>query len=654
MVDDADTMRERVASTVAGILGLLGIDADPVRSQEHVLLSTILDKAWREGRDLDFASLIGEIQSPPFETIGVLDLDSVMPAKKRFELAMAVNTLLASPTFSAWTHGEPMDINSLLYTTEGKPRVSILSISHLAESERMFFVTLLLNEVVSWVRSQSGTTSLRAIIYMDEVFGFFPPVAEPPSKRPMLTLLKQARAYGVGCVLATQNPVDLDYKGLSNAGTWFLGRLQTERDLKRVLDGLEGATANAGQAFDRDTVERTLAGLKSRVFLMNNVHNDGPSLFHTRWAMSYLRGPMTRDHIKTLMADRVAKADDPVEDDPETPDIDESETASVEQDETNAPPGTSASRPPVPPDIELRYLHANRHLSPSESLVYKPAVLGVAPLHFVRVAAKIDEWHDATFVARVPEREITIWPDATATTLAVSELDEEPDTDAFYESFPAWAVSPKQEAEWQRDLKAHAYRELARPVWHCKEAKTYSELGEDRDHFLGRATRVLSEELAQDIEKLEDRQRSKLDAIDERIRKAEQRVEVERDQWRAAGADSAVSFGAAILNKLFGGRKKISTSVRKAGRAMQQRSDIARAEENVEALVNQRREMQEEFSQELDELRSTKIAPEITEITVRPRKSDLVPQPLTIVWLPYAWTREREEALYTFREASNS
>ena len=166
----------------------------------------------------------------------------------------------------------------------------------------MFFVSLLLNQVLGWMRMQSGTTSLRALLYMDEIFGYFPPVANPPSKQPLLTLLKQARAFGLGVVLATQNPVDLDYKGLANAGTWFIGRLQTERDRSRVLDGLEGA---AGTGFDRQRIEGVLAQLGNRVFFMNNVHEDAPVVFETRWVMSYLRGPLTRNQIRTLMAPRV-------------------------------------------------------------------------------------------------------------------------------------------------------------------------------------------------------------------------------------------------------------------------------------------------------------------------------------------------------------
>ena len=302
--EDAELFRERVATTATSLLALVGIAADPVKSREHILLSTLFTAAWTAGQDLDLTTLVNQVQKPPMGRIGALDLEKFYPAKDREELALRINGLIAAPGFAGWLEGEPLDIGAFFRTPAGKPRVSIFSIAHLSDAERMFFVALLLNEIYGWVRTQSGTTSLRAILYMDEIFGFFPPVAEPPSKRPMLNLLKQARAFGLGVVLATQNPVDLDYKGLANTGTWFLGRLQTDRDKQRVLDGLEGAAAAQSASFDRRSMEELLAGLTTRVFLMNNVHEDGPVVLESRWAMSYLRGPLTRDQIKILMKDR--------------------------------------------------------------------------------------------------------------------------------------------------------------------------------------------------------------------------------------------------------------------------------------------------------------------------------------------------------------
>ncbi len=646
VIDDADTMRERVSSTVAGLLGLLGIDDDPLTSREHMLLSVILDGAWREGRDLDFAALIAEIQTPPFDKVGVLDLESVIPSKDRFKLAMAVNTLLASPTFSAWTQGEPLDIDALLRTPEGKPRVSILSIAHLSESERMFFVTVLLNEVVSWVRSQSGTTSLRGLLFMDEVFGFFPPVAEPPSKKPMLTLLKQARAYGFGVVLATQNPVDLDYKGLSNAGTWFLGRLQTERDLRRVLDGLEGASSAAGSTFDRANVERLLAGLKSRVFLMNNVHDAGPTLFHTRWAMSYLRGPLTRDHIRTLMAPRKAP---PITEPITEPTDNAADTAAPNAAAPSAPahataPSTaSSSRPPVPPGMAQGFMPMIDSPAEGESLEYRPAVLGEASLHYVRVAAKIDDWRDIRTLAPIGQREHATWSAGTCLPSGpdddVFQFEDDPEPGGTFASLPAWALDAKQEAAWQRELKGAMYRQHALGVWHCKPLKAYSTLGEPREAFIARLKDIATDAADEDVAKLEARYDKKLATLDERIRKAEQRVDVEKAQYSKAKRDGALSLATTLLGGLFGGRKTSgATTARRANSALQQRGDIGRAKENVAALNTQRQSLITERDEAIAAAREDALAEasEVTEIIVRPRKGDLSVKPVKLIWLPFA------------------
>ena len=307
--NDADLYRERIQSTVTGLLTLLDIEADPLTSREHILIASVLDSAWRQGQALDLAALIGAIQKPPFSKLGVLDLESFFPARERQSLALRINNLLAAPGFDAWTQGEALSADRLLFTAAGQPRVSVISIAHLSDAQRMFFVTLLLAELIAWMRRQPGTPSLRAVLYMDEVFGYMPPVANPPAKLLLLTLLKQARAFGLGVVLSTQNPVDLDYKGLANAGTWFIGRLQTERDKARVLDGLLGAAG--GERLDTKGLEKTLAGLGKRQFLLHNVNEQHPVVFATRWVMSYLAGPLTREQIRTLCGGRAAAAPAP-------------------------------------------------------------------------------------------------------------------------------------------------------------------------------------------------------------------------------------------------------------------------------------------------------------------------------------------------------
>src|SRR5688572_3997762 len=367
IVNDADLLQDRVSTAATSVLALAGVDAEPMRSREHTLLATLFGDAWRGGRDLDLPTLITQIQTPPIQKIGVVDLESFFPSKDRFALAMQLNQLLAAPGFHAWLEGEALDIDRLLYAEDGRPRVSVISIAHLDDQERMFFVSLLLNEIVGWMRSQRGTSSLRALIYFDEIVGFLPPVANPPSKKPLLTILKQARAFGVGMVVATQNPVDLDYKALANAGTWMLGRLQTDRDKARVLDGLEGAAGSAGAGFDRARLDQLLSSLGKRVFLLHNVHEKEPVLFETRWAMSYLRGPLGREEIGKLTA---------------PPNVGEAPQVRPKG-VTEVPPLRAAAAPVIDPAISQYFVPGGD--------AYVPMVLGVARVSYSDAKLGLDD-----------------------------------------------------------------------------------------------------------------------------------------------------------------------------------------------------------------------------------------------------------------------
>ncbi|MGH7803671.1 MAG: ATP-binding protein, partial [Candidatus Binatia bacterium] len=440
VVADPDALRERVGAVVAGLLALLGIEGEPLRSREHVLLATIVDRAWREGQGIDLAGLVRFIQTPPFDRVGVLDLESFFPAKDRAALAGAVNAILASPGFAGWMEGEPLDVARLFRTPDGKPRVSILSIAHLSDAERMFFVTLLLGEVISWMRAQPGTPSLRAILYMDEIFGFFPPTANPPSKTPMLTLLKQARAYGLGVVLATQNPVDLDYKGLANTGTWFLGRLQTERDKARVLDGLEGASVASGRSFDRARIEAILSGLGQRVFLMNDVHDDEPVAFQSRWAMSYLRGPLTRAQIASLTAER--KKASPAA----------APTATAPAPRVAAVDG--GERPVVGSGVSEVFVASRAPRN--REIAYRPALCGAARVRYADGRDGI--W---TTLAMLAPLETDAVADAWAAAEALDgepELDAEPAAGARFAELPVEASRAKSYDAWSKALADHLYR----------------------------------------------------------------------------------------------------------------------------------------------------------------------------------------------------
>lgn len=623
-----EAMRERVSAAAGGVLALLGIDADPLQSREHILLSNLLDRSWRAGKDIDLPGLIRAIQQPPFYKIGILDLENFYPAKDRFSLAMSLNNLLASPGFSAWMEGEPLDIQRLLYTPAGKPRLAIISIAHLSDSERMFFVTILLNEMLAWMRNQTGTTSLRALLYMDEVFGYFPPVSNPPSKTPMLTLLKQARAFGLGIVLATQNPVDLDYKGLSNAGTWFLGRLQTERDKARVLEGLEGASAAAGANFDRQRMEKILAGLGNRVFLMNNVHEDQPVVFQTRWALSYLRGPINRDQISTLMQGRRAEA------------------ATTDETNTKSAVVTAVAdqRPVLAPGIEEVFLSCTRTVPANSKLLYRPGVLGAVRVHFAQANAGVDCNQDvALLVSAVEDVSPTLWDDAILSHHPYEQT-QAPDEAGHFASLPSDLNRPKTYPELATALRDHIYQTQRLKLWRCATLKATSLPDETEAEFRIRIVQSVKEQRDLQVEKLRAKYAPKLATLQEQLRKAQQRVEREQSQANASTLTAAAQVGASVLGALFGRKlasatniNKAVTSVRATTRVMKDRQDIGQAEETVEAVQQRWQELDTQFQAEAAKLLAgaSPDALQLEEIALSPKKTDIKVTQLSLAWVPW-------------------
>ncbi len=639
VLDDVEALRERIGTTTTGLLSLLGIETDPIRSREHILISTILETAWKQGKDLDLATLIRQIQVPPVSHVGVLDLESFYPAKDRFALAMQLNNLLAAPGFSVWLEGDALDIGRMLYTSEGKPRIAIFSIAHLSDAERMFFVTLLLSQTLGWVRSQPGTASLRALLYMDEIFGYFPPVANPPSKQPLLTLLKQARAFGLGVVLATQNPVDLDYKGLANTGTWFIGRLQTERDKARVLEGLEGAAAGGGQRFDRQQVEQLLAGLGSRIFLMHNVHEDAPVVFETRWTLSYLRGPLTRDQIKKLM--------DPYK---RSTARGTGQEASGRRTEADLPSGASsfsllAARPILAPNIPQYFLPVRGARPTGADLVYRPKLLGAAQIRVADAKAGVDVTQDCVFLAPVTDAPVAVdWDDAVEAEVTVTELERTPQDPARYEPLPSPVVNRKSFDLWSKDFANWLYRTQKVELFRSPLLKEVSKPGESERDFRIRLHQLARERRDQVTEQLRRKYGPKMAALQERLRRAEQVKEREAEQAKAQHLQTAILFGSTLLGA-FLGRKTISattlgraaTAARGVGRSIKEAKDVARAEENIEAIRKQLADLETQFQVETDTLLS-KIDP-LTEpletIALRPSKTNIAVRLVAIAWTPY-------------------
>jgi len=630
IVEDNELLRERITATSTSLLGMLGLEANPLQSREHILLSTIFDSAWRQGLDLDLAKLIEQVQTPPVNRIGVLDLETFYPAKERFAFAMSINNLLAAPGFDLWLQGEALDVGRLLHTPQGKPRVSVFSIAHLNDSERMFFVSLLLTQILAWVRTQPGTSSLRAIVYMDEIFGYFPPVANPPSKAPLLTLLKQARAFGIGIVLATQNPVDLDYKGLANAGTWFIGRLQTERDKARLLDGLEGVGAGSP---DRQKMDSILSSLSSRVFLLNNVHDEEPVVFETRWVLSYLRGPMTRNEIKALM-------------DRQRP------VSTTELDETRpllqaaAPAGvTGRTRPVLAPDVAQYFLPIRNAQPPGSVLLYGPRLLGCGKVYYADAKIGIAFEQPVALLARFPGRTGTVlWESGEDCKIDDSDLDKFPDVEASYQGLPSEAGIAKSYPVWTRSFSEWLYRTQTARLLKSEASQLVSQPGEVERDFRIRLQQSAREQRDRLVERLRQKYAPKIVSLQERIRRAEQSVEREQEQAKQQKMQTAISFGTTILGALFG-RKRLSTSTlgrattaaRGVGRTMKESEDIDRAQETVTVLQKQVSEIQEQLRLETEEVvRAVDPQTEVLQhVEIRPKKSNVTVRLVALVWTPY-------------------
>jgi len=630
VLEDGELLRERINTTVTSLLGLLNIQADPLQSREHILLANLIDNQWRQGKDLDLANLIGLIQNPPITKVGVLDLESFYPGKDRFSLVMALNNLLAAPGFSAWLEGEPLDIQNMLYTANGKPRHAIFSIAHLNDSERMFFVSLLLNQVLGWVRGQSGTTSLRAILYMDEIFGYFPPTANPPSKQPLLTLLKQARAFGLGVMLATQNPVDLDYKGLSNTGTWFIGRLQTDRDKQRVLDGLEGAATSTGAGFDRGRMEEILAGLGNRVFLMNNVHDDAPTIFTTRWVMSYLRGPLTRQQIKQLMDERRTAAAPPA--------ALQAVAAGVA---APAPqPSSAANRPSIPPEVPQFFIPARGRKA--AQLMYQPFVLGAAKVNFADSKTRIDVTRDVVLLTAITEAAVPVsWDEARAVNVAANDLEKLPEEGAHFAELPPAAAKAKNYTAWSKDFVNYLYGAQKLELFRSPSSGLVANPDENERDFRVRVSQAAREARDAAVEKLRAKYAPKLATLQERLRKAEQAVEAQEAQAKQAQFSTMVSVGATLLSA-FVGRKgsalgKASTAAKGVGRAMQEGGDVSRAKETVAALQQQLAQLEEQFKTESEALaaRTDPQTETLETLTLKPKKTNISVQLVALAWAPF-------------------
>jgi hypothetical protein len=642
-MDDAELVGDEIEGYVSGLLGLVGIDADPLSSREHILLSNLIHHEWSAGRSLDLPALVGLIGKPPVRKLGVFELDQFFPPSDRMSLALTLNGLLASPSFAAWAAGPPLDIEAMLYRPGGAPRCAIVTTAHLSDEERQFVTSLILSKLVTWMRRQSGTTDLRALLYMDEVAGYLPPTANPPTKKPIMTLMKQARAFGVGVVLATQNPVDVDYKALSNAGTWMIGRLQTERDKQRLLDGLSSASGGV----DIAAVDATISGLAKREFVLRRAGKDAVEVFTTRWAMSYLRGPMTREQISQVMIEQRQQA------------------RPAESPQMTEPSGAVAGEAPAAEPAQPELGH-------DETSVMPEVAEGV-PVRWVDSAAP---WiieaggdaratlHDAAVVARVrlrfddakaglvhdDEYECVLTPLSDAIDVSRSIAVDYDDRDLLstapegvtYRIGAAKLSSKTLFASIERDLRDHLTRSLSIELPANTELKLYGRPGESVDAFSVRCAQFADQQADAEIAKLRDKYESKATRLRDQIAATEDRVDVLEAQADSRRDSEMLSTAGSILGGLLGGRSrggllgKLGSAANRRGSTKAARRRVEAAESKTARLVTELEQLEAELVEEITEIdaRWMERAKRVATTPVTLEKTDVTVTQLVLAWLP--------------------
>ena len=613
---DEEELAARITAMVDSVLALAGMPEPSLHSPEHVLLATLLRTAAASGQAVDLPWLIQHVQKPPFDRVGVLDVETFYPARERQALALRLNGVLASPGFDVWLAGEALDMSRLLYTADGKARVAIVSVAHLDDAQRMMAVSLVLNEALAWTRRQSGTAALRALVYMDEVAGYMPPIANPPSKAPLLTLMKQARAFGVGIMLSTQNPVDLDYKGLSNAGTWFLGKLQTERDKARVLDGLEGA---APGTFDRSSLDRTLSALGRRVFLLHNVHEPEPVVFETRWTLSYLRGPLTKDELRRIASGQ-----------PQPP-----AGTALPSPSADGPP---AARPIVPAGIREFFM-------PAAATTYEPRLYGAARVTYTDLRRGVHVTLDVNVTVPFSGAPIPVrWEDAVDAEVPPELLSTSPASAAAqFEPVPAAALDPRSYPGWERAFADWIAQACPLKLLAAPALKMSSQPGESERDFRIRLRQARHEQRDTAVARLREKYAPRVARLTERIAKAEAVAARERQQVDQQKLQTAVSVGATVLGALMG-RKAMSmstlgratTAARGMGRSAKEAEDVVRADARVSELQAELTELQAALEAEIAGVAADSTPEALETVAIKPKRGGIDVRLLGLSWQPSA------------------
>ncbi|MEA1914256.1 MAG: DUF87 domain-containing protein [Campylobacterota bacterium] len=613
VLDDADTFSSLINTTVSSLLSLVSIEADPVSSKEHLLLSNIFYHYWSQGVGLSLEDLIGYVATPPFSKIGILQLKSFYPQKDRMKLAMLFNNVISSVTFSSWIKGEALDIQNMMYDENGKAKISIFSIAHLNDNERMFFVTILLNAYISWMRRQRGSTTLKALLYMDEIFGFFPPTSNPPSKQPMLLLLKQARAFGTGVILSTQNPVDIDYKGLSNIGTWFIGKLQTKQDIAKVLDGIA-----AKSDLSKKELATQIATLKGRHFFLKNVHTDKTNSFYTRWVMSYLKGPMTKDDIRMLMKNKKEN-------------IKEQDVAQSDKSSSNG-----NAKPLLNEGIKQYYNDTNINAKTP----FYPYLYAHAQLRFYNQRKGIDTLEDLYFKVELDEMQNTLsWEDAYEEELL--NINTKSSANATYCALPTFISQERTLKVFDKKLSNHLYGTKRLELFACKKLKMESTINQSKRDFMVEIEDVLKDKQDIAIEKLEKKYQTKYERFENKAKRLEIKLQKEKTDVSSKTTDTVIGIGMTVLGALFGRKAFSSSTISKGASALKKGKSVLKERndvKNTESLIADLQEDVEQLGLDLEE-QIEKVEQnfqidnfKIESVMIKPRRSDISIHDSALLW----------------------
>jgi DNA helicase HerA-like ATPase len=622
VLEDNDLLVSLINSTVSSILSLIEEKNDSI-SKESILISSIFMNYYSAGKDLNLEQLISLIVTPPFEKVGIFDLETFFAQDDRLKLALKLNTIIANPSFKSWIEGETLDISNLLYDENGKAKVSIFSIAHLNDSQRMFFVSLLLNQMVSWMRRQEGTSSLKALLYMDEIFGYFPPSSNPPSKQPMLTLLKQARSFGVGIILSTQNPVDIDYKGLSNIGTWFIGRLQTKQDKDKVIDGLSSAVEGK---INKSEIENLLSNLEKRTFIMKNINEDGIKVLKTRWALSYLKGPISKDDIKKLMINKTNQSNSkPIENNLEK-----------EITKTHIPKAEQSSKPIITSNISQKYLY----ISQNNSYYLQPYLTFSCNIHFINSSKAIDLETTQAFKIYLDEKMKAIDFEEKET-LENSSFEEKERANSSYYTLPIFVQNEKEIKSIEKDFSDYIYRNTKLTLYKNDALKIVSKQDETLSDFKIRLQDRLNEKIDEEVEKLQIKFQKSNDSIEDKLSNLYENLEREEQQATSTTTDTLISIGTSLLGAFFGKSTlnktnlgKVASSAKGASRILKERNDIKYVEADILQLQEEQKALQHNLENEIEKINSSNLSSnyEIEEIFIKPKRSDIYNIKLELLW----------------------